>query len=399
MSILTTILLAGALFSNSHDVTSLGAWGPYSKQYSGISHVYDVNAGTRFDFTVVPGYYRRTYQVPNVLYESGCYPWDVNKDMTRITYRYELEWKDQVYVDATYYVLDDNNVLLGMKCVNNSPMPQNLSLQGVSSLHYAEQYPCMKAENASLLLNAIHYDSYEPAVKKYNYNLVYDGWLRGEKRDANTLCGSVVQTSGDKGDVLEYTLPAGSHDVVMRCRAPKGSHIVLSVNGTEVDVTGTGLYELVALGNYEGYLSIKTLSEGALVIDSFLTGKDLEIVQKKFVYRPEETGGKNEYILKYEDQPNYYGFAWNYDFSEIRRFDNSELDGFMKKAVHRHPPQYFKGDQKGFYTSAFIRPIFLQPQSDTTVWCLLAQGTKEQVERSLAEFHSDICQLLYLDLL
>ena len=389
MSILSILLYAGALFSNSHDVTSLGEWGPYSKQYSGISHVYDVNAGTRFDFTVVPGYYRRTYQVPNVLYESGCYPWDVNKDMTRITYRYELEWKDQVYVDATYYVLNDNNVLVGMKCVNNSPMHQNLSLQGVSSLHYAEQYPALEAKNATLCLYAIKYDTYEPAVKKHNYNLVYDGWLRGEKRDANTLCGSFVQTSGDKGDLLEYTLPSGSHNVLMRCHVAKDRRVVISVNGSEVVVEGTGRFELVPLGQQEGKMSIRTLSEGVLAIDSFLAGEGLEICSRKFVYRPEETGGKNEYILKYEDQPNYYGLAWNYDFSEIRRFDNSELDGFMKKAVHRHPPQYFKGDQKGFYTSAFIRPIFLQPQSDTTVWCLLAQGTKEQVERSLVDFHAD----------
>ena len=367
MSILSILLYAGALFSNSHDVTSLGEWGPYSKQYSGISHVYDVNAGTRFDFTVVPGYYRRTYQVPNVLYESGCYPWDVNKDMTRITYRYELEWKDQVYVDATYYVLNDNNVLVGMKCVNNSPMHQNLSLQGVSSLHYAEQYPALVAKNATLCLNAIKYDTYEPAVKKHNYNLVYDGWLRGEKRDANTLCGSFVQTSGDKGDLLEYTLPSGSHNVLMRCHVAKDRSVVISVNGSEVVVEGTGGFELVPLGQLEGKMSIMTLSEGVLAIDSFLAGEGLEICSRKFVYRPEETGGKNEYILKYEDQPNSYGLAWNYDFSEIRRFDNSELDGFMKKAVHRHPPQYFKGDQKGFYTSAFIHPIFLQPQSDTTV--------------------------------
>ena len=138
--------ISPALFSDSHDVTSLQKWGPYSKLYSGISYVDDVDAGMRFDFTIIPGFYRRTYHVPSVLYENGCNPWKVSKDMREITYRYQLEWKDQVYVDATYHIVDDNNVLVGVKCVNNTDLPQNLSVQGVSSLHYAEKYPRLIAE-------------------------------------------------------------------------------------------------------------------------------------------------------------------------------------------------------------------------------------------------------------
>ena len=48
--------------------------------------------------------------------------------MTRITYRYELEWKDRVYTDVTYHILDDNRTLVGIHCVNNTSMPQNLVL-------------------------------------------------------------------------------------------------------------------------------------------------------------------------------------------------------------------------------------------------------------------------------
>ncbi len=389
MSILLTILFAGALLANSHDVTSLGSWGPYTKQYSGISYVNDVDAGIRFDFTVVPGFYRRTYHVPNVLYENGCHPWRVNDDMTEITYRYELEWKDRVYVDATYYVMDDNHVLVGMNCVNNTSIPQNLSLQGVSSLHYAEQYPQLLLSGADFCVNAVDYDFYEPAVRKYNYGLVYDGWMRGERRDANSLSGSVMETSGDRGDVLQYTFPEACGEVMMRCRAAAGEKILLSVGGHEVTVTGTGDYDIVSIGPAAGKVVIQTLSEGRLTVDSFFSGENATLKQKEFVYRPHQTGGVNEYILKYEDQPNYYGLAWNYEFSEVRLFDNSSLDVFMKTAVHRHPPKYFKGDQNGFYTSAFVRPIFLQPQTDTTVWFMLAQGSREEVADALSVFHAD----------
>ena len=31
-------IISPSCFSNSHDITSLQAWGPYSKRYAGISH-------------------------------------------------------------------------------------------------------------------------------------------------------------------------------------------------------------------------------------------------------------------------------------------------------------------------------------------------------------------------
>lgn len=127
------------LFCNSHDVTSLASWGPYSKTYSGVSHIEDMSSGTMVDFTMVPGMYRRSYLVPNVLYESPCYPWEVSADISMICYRYELEWKDKVYVDATYHVLDKSTVILEMKCVNATDVPQNILLQTLSSVHFADE--------------------------------------------------------------------------------------------------------------------------------------------------------------------------------------------------------------------------------------------------------------------
>ena len=41
-------------FNDSHDITSLTSWGPYSKRYAGISHIPDIKKGIRFDFSVMP---------------------------------------------------------------------------------------------------------------------------------------------------------------------------------------------------------------------------------------------------------------------------------------------------------------------------------------------------------
>lgn len=138
MNLLFCLLLATSLFNNSHDITTLNSWGPYSKLYSGISHIENPDSGNMVDFTLVPGFYRRSYLVPNSLYESGCLPWKVTRDMRHICFRYELEWKDLVYMDATYHIVDDRNVLLEIKCVNNTSEPQNLLLQTMSSVHFED---------------------------------------------------------------------------------------------------------------------------------------------------------------------------------------------------------------------------------------------------------------------
>lgn len=118
--------LAGA---QSHDIASLSPWGPYSKEYFGISHIDDISSGIQVEFCLVPGVYRRNVKVPCALFESQVHPWRVSADMKHITYRQEVEWKDRVYVDATYHILDSCRVLLETRCVNNTDLVQNLSLQ------------------------------------------------------------------------------------------------------------------------------------------------------------------------------------------------------------------------------------------------------------------------------
>ncbi len=82
--------------AHSHDLR-LPDWGPYTKKYIGVSHMPERTRGLRFDLSVFPGYYRRQVLVPNAKWESGYHPWEAAPDLSYYSYRYELEWKDQVY--------------------------------------------------------------------------------------------------------------------------------------------------------------------------------------------------------------------------------------------------------------------------------------------------------------
>jgi hypothetical protein len=80
----------------SHDIGSLHSWGPYSKEYFGISHINDLHSGIQVEFCLVPGVYRRNVKVPCALFESDVHPWYVSEDMRKaMEDYYRIKFKDK----------------------------------------------------------------------------------------------------------------------------------------------------------------------------------------------------------------------------------------------------------------------------------------------------------------
>ena len=397
--------------TNSHDI-SLSAWGPYSKKYAGVSHIYDMKAGMRFDFSVLPGFYRNKILIPNVQFESGYFPWEVNDDLTRYTYRYELEWKDKVYTDVTYTIIDSVTVLVKMKCVNNSTVPQNLSLNLVYGIEYPDVYPATKlihSEN-SVWLNATGYASLEFAQKRPKDNLVTDGWLRGEVRDNIFIDGSAIgQNFGkDKGDKLVYkpVFKKGHHSGMLSLfyRLKENTSAVLKLSGLinqAITLTGEGRlsrmdlpYQLVTQGN--NTLEIKTEGGEAVELNGLLltpSGEEsiTKTTEQPRLYSPETVNNvaQQQLISKYKDIPLHYGFSWDGDNDfKLRQIKNDELDIFFRRLVHSHVDSILKGNYKGEYSNIFIRPVELQPKSEKTIYGLICTGNIQQVKNRLNDFTS-----------
>ena len=396
---------------DSHDIASLHAWGPYSKRYAGISHIPDMSKGIRFDFSVMPGYYRNRQLVPHVLFESSYYPWEINPEVNRITYRYELEWKDKVYTDVTYYVLDDNRTLVGIHCVNNTGMPQNLVLNQMAYIDYPETYPQVTATGASRLqwYNAIDYMENESVRKSPQYSLVYDGWRRNEERTASSLDGSILGRGfgRSEGDRLSYQvkiLPDQENGAIgIRFKVKKGENAVLQLKGLveqSVTLKGTGEFSFVSVlyqnkkaGEYK--LELISGSTVEIGLDGFFIGSaddisNVKVVRTPIPFTPAMEVGKNkkDFILKYKDCENYYGVAWNHQHSEVREILNGELESFFRRKVHDHVSSRLVGDRKWHYTNAFLRPVVLEPDSEQTIYMLVCTGDKEQVQQELQSFHS-----------
>lgn len=395
---------------NSHDISSLPYWGPYSKRYAGISHIPKIEEGLRFDFSVMPGYYRNKQLVPHVLFESSYFPWDFSPEMNKITYRYQLEWRDRVYVDVTYYILDESKVVVEIKTVNNTGFTQNLVFNNFAYIDYPEAASKVRAYGAENLKwqNAIDYEDLSLMKKSPQYNLVYDGWMRGERLDDLSLSRSILGKNfgRDKGDKVSYRLSIDhvEGEILFRYKMGNGKSCSFAAGGLLTDTIhfkGTGDFELLSMPykttkTGEQQLSLSSLGGDGIDLDGFFIGEknsysNLEIKRTELPFTPviEKGKGQKDFILKYPDIDSYYGVAWNYAESEIRQVLNSELESFFRKKVHDHVSHTLAGDRKWHYTNAFLRPVVVAPESENILYMLIATGAKGHVEQDIALFHSN----------
>lgn len=394
-----------AKLNGTHDL-QLPAWGPYSKHYAGISHIPDVTSGMRFDFSVLPGYYRNKLLVPNVRFESLYFPWNVKNDGSAITYRYELEWKDQVYTDVTYTLIDTSSVLVSMHCVNNTALPQNLSLNLVASIEYPDNYGMqqLKYGEGTQWYNAVDYRSLSFAIKKPATDLVYDGWMRGEVRDSRLINGRGIgkEFGRQPGDKIEYdvNISPGTQKArllfIYTMKGGKGSAVQLSglINQKVTFLPGDTLAVLdipfEVTGNNNRRLTLTSLGGEEILLNGFvvtttLSGEPFKIVPAPLLKTPvtEEDLKARTLLLKYHDVPVHYGITWDKEPFKIRSIRNDELDIFFRNETHNHVAKVLNGNMKGDYANVFIRPVELAPFSSQTCTALLTSGTHDGVLAAL----------------
>lgn len=79
-------------------------------------------------------------------------------------------------------------------------------------------------------------------------------------------------------------------------------------------------------------------------------------------------------ILKYADAPQYYGLYWDYDNYQLRGIRNDELDIFLRYTLHDHVNDILKGNEKGYFSNIFLRPIMVKPHSETVIYSVVCHG-------------------------
>ncbi len=413
---------------NTHNLDSLPDWGPYTKQYIGISHIPDPAQGLRFDLSVFPGVYRKHINIPNVLFESGYHPWEASSDLTYFCFRHEVEWKDLVYTDIAYARIDDNSRLIRTDCVNNTAVPQNLVLHLMASMHfpplkeYAPETPLFPAivslPEGAVWIDALDYADLHFAVSRPDDSLGYDGKLRGEIRASGFVKGAGVGRGfgKDAGDRVTYpiTCPnALEHAVLLlRYHMRQGESVRFQLSGivkASLTLSGNDAFSIMRIpvercrqGEYT--LTIESLGGSAVELDGFALVKSNTVEQVQFtqvewnpVPRILDGPEPQSVILKYSDTDTYYGIRWGFQESQVHQFFCRDLDIYFRRMANEHVQTLFHGEGKGHFTNIFLRPIVLKPQSSRQIYATVCSGTLSEVEHSLKKFTAapQECEAIY----
>ncbi len=383
-----------------------------------------MRAGLRFDLTVFPGLYRRSVQVPNVMWDSGYHPWEASPNLAYYSHRHELIWRDQLYVDIAYCRIDENAVLIHCTGVNHSDTIQQLSLHYAAALHFPPRQPystevlrpaTVTVPPGARWINALDYHNVHFARFDPRANLTWDGQVRGEIRAHGFVDGLGLGDGwgATQGDSVAYQLhlaePMQNARLLLRARWAAGTSITLrltSLASTIVTLQGSGdltLYPvpLGALPAGEHYMELSiaeidmgTETKRGVEIDGFalVEAQAASAIQfSPVVWNPVPTRLQsprpdNSLLLKYDAVDQVYGLAWGVQPSTVREFYTAELDGIMRRKVHEHVARTLYGEGEGHYTNVLMQPIFLAPGESHTTVGLVCCGTEAAVHARLASF-------------
>lgn len=106
----------------------------------GLSRVMDESRinGARFDLVVYPTYANSAVPVPNVTVPSDYHPWKVDPEGKFYRYRYELQWKDQLYADIDFFEVDQDTWGIRVEYRNQTSQMQNCLLNLFAAIEYPQ---------------------------------------------------------------------------------------------------------------------------------------------------------------------------------------------------------------------------------------------------------------------
>ena len=424
---------------------SLPDWGPYSRDYPGLSHLPDLRSGLRWQVIVCPALCGETVHIPSVVGErwgkvdpqgpaSWCHVWEAAPDLSYYSRRHQLIRKDKVYAGISFSRWADNVRLIRCECINSTLTIRQLSIHLLIEL---ASPGCRRPDRAQkgrtqaqavisspgIWVDALDYTWLSFAKKHPITFFAPEGFYRGEERYGHLVGGSGLNErfGARKGDRVDYSFRLNqrisSAQILFRFMAgERPAHFQISgvINKTITLKGKKDRIELLSVpaGNLrvgKHTLSLQSAGTGAVVLDGFAILPTAEkrrqelFVDEEPVHIPQpELNTKEQFLVfRYKGLPQPYAIVWDKLSLEIGEIETDDLLETFKTWPDGPLPEKRKGKDRGkgkrYFNHLRFGPFQVEPGGKKVVHLLVATGepadtAKEAISlfRNSAQYREEV---------
>ncbi len=387
---------------------SLGDWGPYNKEYYGVCHIADKKRGATFNVELFPGFFRRSVLAGNSKSDTGVKLWGANPELTRFCYRYELQWKDQIYCDVDFNITDDRQVDVEYTFVNNTEFNQSLDMTLAASLQLPVNMPGSEKEGfytfykPVLPEGVVCIDATEHTDINCLSTIAGDGKYLGEEEQNNTTgLGTAIDGYHffDVSHYLKYDVNQTASCIGIRYNTNKPTSFIIKINGMEytLELCGGDEYSYTTLSfDRTDVTELVIAPTGEHVsIDCICIGDDADKVTFEAIphnLTPEKNTYDDHITLKYKDIPELYTVKWYEPVRHHRQCRCADIGKMLQLTVNDHVSGVVSGLGEGIYEVILSNPVYLGPGERHTGHFRIFKGEEiESVPRDIdhVKYNSD----------
>lgn len=424
-----------ASLRNNYDL-SLPDWGPYSRDYLGMSQVPDPKSGLRWQVTVCPALCGEPLRIPAAVGHgqgkvdpkgpaSWCHVWEASPDLSFYSRRHQLIWKDRIYADISFSKWSDTARLIRCECINATPGAKDLSIHLLVRM---VPVGCRRDDSAQtgriqaravipapgIWVDALDYTSLVFAEIKPVTSFARDGFLRGEGRYDHLVGGSGLvrplhftwlaneEFGTHKGDRVDYAFklnkPISSAQIVFRFIAGEqpavfkttgviNKTVMLKGRKDEIELFSVPVGHLSA-GQYS--LSLESEGTGGIILDGFavlpsaVTCRDMFIDEANIHIPQQELNRSERYMtLRYDDVAQPYTIVWDKLPVEISEIHAEHLQETLENWPDGPLPEKRLGKGKGYFKHLRFGPFQLAAGKKKSVCLLVAAGEQPDITKEI----------------
>lgn len=362
---------------------SLGNWGPYNKEYLGISHISNPDIGQTFGVELFPGMFRRNIIACPTSNDGGVKMWGANPKLTHFVYRYELEWKDKVYLDAHFDITDDSVVKIDCYVVNNTDYERSVDLNLCAGINYpyakygANYKKYYIRSEAKITKDLKYIDAVDYCDISSSMTIAKDGkYLCEEMGDYCTNGYTYIDGKHftERSHYVEYNTDIEISSIGLRYKsednrsveivADEKSYIIDLMKSEDdfkyavIDIPKTFVKKLKVI-----------IGESHISLDCIIVGhnaKKASFIPCDNLFDPVYKDIKeNRMILRYACSDYEYEIQWNDDLKKIRTLYTNDAGKLLEKKIHDHVSDTISDGQYAecVYENLFTNPVYLKPHT------------------------------------